>query len=48
MADSEIKQPNGQVGSAVWFPKNGKQGYRVGWTKLEEFFKEAGVKVEKR
>lgn len=41
----ELKISNG---SAVWFPKNGKQGYRVGWTKLEEFFKEAGVKVEKR
>jgi hypothetical protein len=41
----ELKISNG---SAVWFPKNGKQGYRVGWTKLEEFFKEVGVKVEKR
>ncbi|CAJ2964276.1 Uncharacterised protein [Burkholderia pseudomallei] len=41
----ELKISNG---SAVWFPKNGKQGYRVGWTKLEEFFKESGVKVEKR
>jgi len=41
----ELKISNG---SAVWFPKNGKQGYRVGWTKLEAFFKESGVKVEKR
>lgn len=41
----ELKISNG---SAVWFPKNGRQGYRIGWSKLEEFFIENGVKIEKR
>jgi hypothetical protein len=41
----ELKISNG---SAVWFPRNGKQGYRIGWSKLEEFFVENGNKVEKR
>lgn len=35
-------------GSAVWFPKNCQQGLRVGWSKLDEIFRENGVKSEKR
>lgn len=35
-------------GSAVWFPKHGKQGYRLSWSKVEEIFVEYGHKVEKR
>lgn len=41
----ELKVSNG---SAVWFPKNGKQGYRIGWSKLADFFAENGAKIEKR
>ncbi|CAB3800722.1 hypothetical protein LMG28688_05216 [Paraburkholderia caffeinitolerans] len=41
----ELKISNG---SAVWFPKNGKQGYRMSWSKLEELFLGHGNKVEKR
>jgi hypothetical protein len=41
----ELKISNG---SAVWFPKKAKQGYRVGWSELEQFFLANGDKVEKR
>jgi hypothetical protein len=43
----EVRKDNEKFG-AVWFPRNGKQGYRIGWSKLEEFFVENGNKVEKR
>ena len=41
----ELKISNG---SAVWFPKNGKQGYRLNWSALENIFVENGIKIEKR
>jgi hypothetical protein len=41
----ELKISNG---SAVWFPRHGKQGYRLSWSKLEELFMDNGNKIEKR
>lgn len=35
-------------GSAVWFPRSGKQGYKIGWKKLDELFTSYGNKTEKR
>jgi hypothetical protein len=35
-------------GSAVWFPKNGPKGYKLGWTALNALFLEHGKKCEKR
>lgn len=35
-------------GSAVWFPKSAKQGYRMGWSEMSEFFVTKGQKTERR